>query len=61
MIRAGLGAGLSLAQPKIMQEATALLVFVSFALFYMNEPLKLDYFWAAVCLAGAVYFIFRGA
>ncbi len=61
MIRAGLGAGLSLAQPKIMQEATALLVFVPFALFYMNEPLKLGYFWAAVWLVGAVYFIFQGA
>ena len=44
MIRAGLGAGLSLAQPKIMQAAMALLVFVPFALFYMNEPLKLGYF-----------------
>jgi uncharacterized protein len=44
LIRAGLGAGLSLAQLKIMQEAMALLVFVPFALFYMNEPLKLGYF-----------------
>ena len=61
MIRAGLCAGLSLAQLKIMQEAMALLVFVPFALFFMDEPLKLDYFWAAVCLVGAVYFIFRGA
>ena len=48
MIRAGLGAGLSLAQLKIMQEAMALLVFVPFELFFMDEPLKLEYFWAAV-------------
>lgn len=44
-----------------MQEVLTLLVFVPFALFYMNEPLKLDYLWAAVCLVGAVYFIFRSA
>ena len=42
MNRAGLGAGLGLAQLKIMQEAIALLVFLPFALFYMDEPLKLD-------------------
>ena len=36
-------------------------VFVPFALFYMGEPLKLDYLWAALCLVGAVYFIFRSA
>lgn len=49
----------SLAQLKIMQEVITLAVFVPFAVFYMNEPLKLDYLWAALCLAGAVYFIFR--
>jgi uncharacterized protein (DUF486 family) len=26
---------------------------------YMGQPLKLDYLWAALCLTGAVYFIFR--
>jgi uncharacterized protein (DUF486 family) len=26
---------------------------------YMNQPFKLDYLWAALCLTGAVYFIFR--
>lgn len=50
---------LSLAQLKIMQEVITLSVFVPFAVFYMNQPLKLDYLWAALCLAGAVYFIFR--
>ena len=49
----------SLAQLKILQEVITLLVFVPFALFYMHEPFKLDYLWAALCLLGAVYFIFR--
>jgi hypothetical protein len=49
----------SLAQLKIMQEAITLSVFVPFAMLYMNEPFKLDYIWAALCLVGAVYFIFR--
>ncbi|KRB83942.1 DMT family protein [Noviherbaspirillum sp. Root189] len=49
----------SLAQLKIMQEAITLSIFVPFAMLYMNEPFKLDYVWAALCLVGAVYFIFR--
>jgi uncharacterized protein (DUF486 family) len=50
---------LTLPQLKIMQEAITLVVFVPFALLYMQEPLKLDYLWAALCIMGAVYFIFR--
>ena len=50
---------LSLAQLKIMQEAITLTVFVPFAMIYMNQPFKLDYVWAGLCLVGAVYFIFR--
>lgn len=50
---------LNLAQLKIMQEAITLTVFVPFAMVYMNQPFKLDYVWAALCLVGAVYFIFR--
>jgi uncharacterized protein (DUF486 family) len=50
---------LSLSQLKILQEAITLTVFVPFAIFYMNQPFKLDYVWAALCLVGAVYFIFR--
>ncbi|MCC6170979.1 MAG: DMT family protein, partial [Gammaproteobacteria bacterium] len=46
-------------QLKIMQEAITLTVFVPFVLLYMREPLKLDYLWAALCILGAVYFIFR--
>jgi uncharacterized protein (DUF486 family) len=54
-------AGFSVGQLKIMQEVITLAVFVPFALFYLKEPLKLDYLWAALCLLGAVYFIFRNA
>ncbi|PWB77151.1 MAG: hypothetical protein C3F08_10370 [Candidatus Methylomirabilota bacterium] len=50
---------LSVSQLKIMQEVIALSVFAPFAVLYMDQPLKLDYLWAAMCLLGAVYFIFR--
>jgi uncharacterized protein len=50
---------LSISQLKILQEVITLSVFIPFALFYMDEPLKLDYIWAGLCLTGAVYFIFR--
>ncbi len=57
--RIGYAGGLSLAQLKVGQEVITLLVFVPFAVVFMNEPLKLDYLWAGLCLVGAVYFIFR--
>ncbi|GAB5605158.1 DMT family protein [Sideroxyarcus sp. TK5] len=50
---------LSLGQLKILQEVITLSIFVPFAVLYMNQPLKLDYLWAGLCLMGAVYFIFR--
>lgn len=50
---------LSLAQLKILQEVITLSVFVPFAVFYMQQPLKLDFLWAGLCLLGAVYFMFR--
>ena len=50
---------LTLPQLKIVQEVITLAVFVPFALFYMHQPIKLDYLWAALCILGAVYFIFR--
>ncbi|RMH68482.1 MAG: hypothetical protein D6685_02165 [Bacteroidetes bacterium] len=50
---------LSLGQLKVMQEIIALAVFMPFAVLYMKEPLKLDYLWAALCLVGAAYFMFR--
>ncbi len=49
----------SVAQLKVMQEVIALAVFVPFAVFYLGEPVKLDYLWAGLCLVGAVYFMFR--
>jgi uncharacterized protein (DUF486 family) len=50
---------MTLPQLKILQEVITLSVFAPFALFYMNQPLKLDYLWAAICILGAVYFMFR--
>ncbi len=51
---------LSLGQLKIMQESITLLVFIPFAVFYMRQPLRLDFLWAALCICGAVFFVFRG-
>ena len=51
---------MSVAQLKVLQEIITLSVFVPVALFYLREPLKLDFLWAALCLAGAAYFMFRG-
>ena len=50
---------LSVGELKIIQEVVTLSVFVPFAVFYLKEPLKLDYLWAGICLLGAVYFMFR--
>lgn len=50
---------MSLGQLKILQEVITLVVFVPFAVFYMQQPLKLDFLWAGLCLMGAVYFMFR--
>ncbi len=50
---------LSLPQLKILQEVITLSVFVPFVFFYMKQPLKWDFLWAACCMCGAVYFMFR--
>ncbi len=50
---------ISLSQLKIIQEVISLTVFIPFAVFYMNQPFKWDYVWAAACMVGAVYFMFR--
>ena len=50
----------SLGQLKIIQEVVTLSVFVPFAVLYMDQSIRLDYLWAALCLVGAVYFVFRG-
>jgi hypothetical protein len=57
--RIGYAGNLSLSQLKIIQEVITLCVFAPFALFYMHQPIKLNYLWAALCLVGAVYFIFK--
>ena len=49
----------SLPQLKIIQEVISLTIFIPFAVFYMNQPFKWDFVWAALCLMGAVYFMFR--
>lgn len=50
---------MNLGQLKILQEVITLTVFVPFALLYMKEPFRMDFLWAALCLLGAVFFIFR--
>ena len=50
---------MNLSQLKILQEVITLSVFVPFAVLYMRQPIKLDYLWAAICIMGAVYFIFK--
>jgi hypothetical protein len=50
---------LSLPQLKILQEVITLSVFVPFSLFYMRQPLNMNFVWAALCMVGAVYFMFR--
>ena len=50
---------LSVGQLKLLQEVITLVVFVPFAVYYLKEPLKLDYLWAALCILGAVFFVFR--
>jgi uncharacterized protein (DUF486 family) len=52
---------LTLPQLKILQEVITLAVFVPFVILYMKQPLKWDYLWAALCMMGAVYFMFRKA
>jgi len=50
---------MSLGQLKVMQEVITLAVFVPFAIFYMRQPLKLDFLYAGLCLVAAAYFMFR--
>jgi uncharacterized protein (DUF486 family) len=51
--------GFTIGQLKVIQEVITLSVLLPFAVWYMGEPVKLDYLWAAFCLVGAAYFIFR--
>ena len=58
--RLGYAHGFTASQLKIAQEVITLAVFVPFALFYMKQPLRLDFVWAGLCLVAAAYFMFRG-
>jgi uncharacterized protein len=49
----------NVAQLKILQEVITLGVFVPFSIWFLREPIKLDYLWAALCMCAAVFFIFR--
>jgi uncharacterized protein (DUF486 family) len=50
---------LDLPKLKILQEVITLSIFVPFSIYYMKQPIKLDFLWAGMCLCGAVYFVFR--
>jgi len=50
---------LNVGQLKILQEVITLTVFVPFAVIYLKETPRLDYLWAALCMLGAVFFMFR--
>lgn len=53
-------AKLELGQLKILQEVITLGVFIPFAVFYMRQPIRLNFLWAGLCLCAAVYFVFSG-
>lgn len=50
----------SVAQLKMLQEVISLALFVPFSALYLQQPIKLDFLWAGLCMLGAVYFTFRG-
>ena len=49
----------SLPQLKIVQEVITLVVFGIFAALFMGVRPTWNYLWAALCMLGAVFFIFR--
>ena len=57
--RTGHLAGIDAAKLKIMQEVITLSVFVPFSIYFLKQPIKMDFVWAGLCICGAVYFIFR--
>ncbi len=50
---------LSVGQLKILQEVITLSIFAPFSVLFLKEKLTMDYFWAGLCLLGAVFFLFR--
>ena len=57
--RIGHASGVDLPKLKILQEVITLALFVPFSIWFMRQPVKLDFLWAALCMCGAVYFMFR--
>ena len=57
--RIGHAGGIEVSKLKILQEIITLALFVPFSLYFLRQPLKLDFLWAALCMCGAVYFMFR--
>ncbi len=51
---------MSLPQLKMLQEVVTLSVFVPFSIYYMRQPVRMDFLWAGLCMCGAVFFMFRG-
>jgi uncharacterized protein (DUF486 family) len=49
----------SLPQLKVIQEVVTLSVFAVFAVYFMKVRLTSNHLWAACCLVGAVFFMFR--
>ncbi len=49
----------SLPQLKMLQEIITLCVFLGFSIFYMGVKPSLNFIWAALCMVGAVYFVFK--
>ncbi len=58
--RLGYASGWSGAQLKIAQEAITLTVFAGFMILFLDEPLQWRHLGAALCLMGAVAFLFWG-
>jgi len=49
----------TLGQLKVIQEIITMCVFAGFSVWYMQKPLSWNYLYAAICLLGAAWFIFR--
>lgn len=49
----------NLMQLKVIQEVITMIVFSVFTIYFMKEPVNKNFFYAGMCLIGAVYFIFK--
>lgn len=47
------------AQLKVIQEVISLTVFSVFSILYLREKFTINYFFAFLCILGAVFFMFR--